>query len=356
MNSRDFTPRCLAWQRLLEHGKRTWKEEYRLLEKAGVVIKKNNSAVLKDPDQLADLLAGHCPETLEAARQAETEAAAMGITVSVTKHARESLALIRALRKCNAPSGPVWRQQLSAELFGDSKKINTTSILTRIFEQWLRTMPGRNEIRLKAFSPLPHCGGGPDLAEVTTFLGQAVLLPGHDDPEKYDMSRIHVAVTSENLAPFMDLAFPEGLLLYTGGFASRTLGHWLAALPKSCTWVHFGDFDPTGLSIFEALCGVSKKPGTFFPNLATLKGLAAELPKWKGSGRFNSEKHLLEPVRLLASWGAATGFMAEQEQISALLRAGGSGPDEIIMGLRRYSRQKGERKGTKGKMRKGTGE
>jgi hypothetical protein len=311
----------LAWRGLLERGRAAWNAEFAMLERAGIVRREKNSAVLVEEEELQRLLA--TPEFSDALAKldsAESLAAAMGLGVRIVDRAEDCLRLLMALEKTEQTVGLVWRQQLSAELFGDSKHIGSVSILSRIYDDWLALKPSRGELRLKAFSPLPHTAGGPDLSEVTKYQGQAVLMSAHARPEQYALSRLHFIMTCENLSPFLELTLPAGLLIYTGGYASRGVVAWLRSAPASCRWVHFGDFDPDGLAIFERLSAASGRDGVFFPNQDTLELLQADLPVWQGARSFREDALRSDHVKDLARWGARLKLQAEQEQVLYQLR------------------------------------
>ena len=318
---KDLTARCLAWRGLLERGRAAWNAEFAMLERAGIVRREKNSAVLVEEEELQRLLA--TPEFSDALAKldsAESLAAAMGLGVRIVDRAEDCLRLLMALEKTEQTVGLVWRQQLSAELFGDSKHIGSVSILSRIYDDWLALKPSRGELRLKAFSPLPHTAGGPDLSEVTKYQGQAVLMSAHARPEQYALSRLHFIMTCENLSPFLELTLPAGLLIYTGGYASRGVVAWLRSAPASCRWVHFGDFDPDGLAIFERLSAASGRDGVFFPNQDTLELLQADLPVWQCARSFREDALRSDHVKDLARWGARLKLQAEQEQVLYQLR------------------------------------
>lgn len=327
----DLTARCLAWRGLLERGRANWNTEFTMLERAGIVRREKNTAVLVDEQELRRLLATpEFSDIIAKLDSAESLAAAMGLGVRITDRAAECLRMLTALDKTEQAVGTVWRQQLSAELFGDSKHIASVSILSRIYEDWLALQPSRGELRLKAFSPLSHRAGGPDLSEVTKYQGQAVLMSVHAGPEQYDLSHLRFIMTCENLSPFLELTLPAGLLIYTGGYASRGVAAWLRSAPASCRWVHFGDFDPDGLAIFDRLSAASERDGEFFPNQETLELLQADLPAWQGARSFREDSLLGDQVKVLARWGGRHKLQAEQEQVLYQLRKRGMNLDGVL--------------------------
>jgi hypothetical protein len=302
-----------------------------MLERAGIVRREKNSTVLVDAQELQRLLATpEFSDVIDKLDSAESLAAAMGLRVRIADRAPDCLRLLMALEKTDQTVGMVWRQQLSAELFGDSKHIGSVSILSRIYEDWLALQPSRGELRLKAFSLVPHTAEGPDLSEVTKYQGQAVLMSAHASPEPYDLSRLRFIMTCENLSPFLELTMPAGLLIYTGGYASRGVAAWLKSAPAKARWVHFGDFDPDGLSIFERLSAASGRDGVFFPNQDTLELLQADLPVWQGARSFGEDALRSDQAKDLARWGARLKMQAEQEQVLYHLRKRGVSLDKLL--------------------------
>lgn len=316
----DQTAKYLAWRGLAERGKMPWREEFAVLEQAGIVTRDKRNAILRDAEELHYLLQnGFCMER-QALDDASSLLAVLGLTLQITDCAGDCLVLLRALEKTTHVPLAVWRQQLSAELFGDSKYIARTSILSRIYAQWLERMPSRGEIRLKAFSAVSDQTGGPDLYEITRSLGQAVFLPGLGDPARYDLETIFLVVTCENLSPFIELNLSDGLALYTGGYASRNIVAWLRALPTACRWIHFGDVDPDGLAIFDHLVEASGRVGRFFPDPSLLDQVRFVLPQWKGSRSFRQISCHTDDTRALAVWGVERDLQVEQEQLLHILR------------------------------------
>ena len=329
---KDLTARCLAWRGLLERGRANWNAEFAMLERAGIVRREKNIATLDDAEELRRLLATpEFSDLIVKLDSAGSLAAAMGLGVRILDRAEDCLRLLMALEKTEHAVGMVWRQQLSAELFGDSKHIGSNSILSRIYEEWLALQPSRGELRLKAFSSLPHTAGGPDLSDVTKYQGQAVLMSAYSHPGQYDLSHLHFIMTCENLSPFLGLTLPDGLLIYTGGYASRGVAAWLKKAPDSCRWVHFGDFDSDGLAIFERLSAASGRDGVFFPNQETLELLKTDLPAWQGARSFSEEALRGDQVKVLARWGARHNLQAEQEQVLYQLRKRGLNLDELFL-------------------------
>lgn len=155
-------------------------------------------------------------------------------------------------------------------------------------------------------------------------------MSSHSSSEQDDLSRLRFIMTCENLSPFLELALPAGLFIYTGGYASRGVAAWLRLAPTRCRWVHFGDFDPDGLVIFDRLSAVSGRDGEFFPNQETLELLKSDLPAWQGARSFRVDSLREDQLKALARWGADHKLQAEQEQVLYQLRKRGINLDEML--------------------------
>lgn len=252
----------------------------------------------------------------------------------------ESLSLLQALEGlAEADAGML--QQVSASVFGDSKHLGRTAVLKRIWNAWLKTQPSRGEMRIKAFSPTVHERAGLNLQTITQVLGSA-LLDAHaaQNPHAFVLSGISQVVTSENLAPFRQLALEQGLLIYSQGYASRSLADWLAAMPEECTWVHFGDLDADGLHIFEDLIHKSGRQGRFAPDPAAAAALLPSGFAWKGARPLHPDKYCHPVVSNLAREANALNIEVEQETITAACVQHGQPLSAIGLDgaqLRRYS-------------------
>lgn len=328
--TRDTLPVCLVWQRLLNEGSAPPNPALEGLIQAGYAHTDKSRVRLDEPEALAALVDQHCHEPLARQKQAENMAAALGMEIFVTSHAEDCLALLSALEQ-DAPDAHT-QQQLSASCFGDSKYIARTGILKRIWQQWLRTQGARGEMRLKAFSALPQHSSGLDLAAVTAALGSAVLdAPTARTPEDFELRGLTRVVTCENLTPFRQITLDTGLLIYSQGFASRSLGGWLAALPRECEWIHFGDLDPAGLAIFEDLIRKSGRHGAFCPQPGAIAAIRDVLPLWRGHQTFQPERYTMAQVQKLAQQATTLGTAVEQE--SLLAACARAGVDVATMGL-----------------------
>ncbi|MGM0646267.1 MAG: Wadjet anti-phage system protein JetD domain-containing protein [Thermodesulfobacteriota bacterium] len=320
--TRDALPVCLVWQRLLTEGSAPPNPALEGLIQAGYAHTDKGRVRLDEYEALAALVDQHCREPLARQKQAENTAAALGIEISVTAHAEDCLTLLSALEQ-DTPDAHT-QQQLSASCFGDSKYIARTGILKRLWQQWLRTQGARGEMRLKAFSALPHHSSGLDLATVTAALGSALLdAPTARSPLDFDLRGLTRVVTCENLTPFRQLTLDTGLLIYSQGFASRSLSGWLAALPDTCVWTHFGDLDAAGLAIFEDLLRKSGVQGHFCPDPDALNSVREHLPQWPGHQAVQPDRYATSQVRALARRAATLDTAVEQEGLlAACARAG----------------------------------
>jgi hypothetical protein len=316
--SRDILPLCLAWQRLLDERSAPYHRAYDALIQAGHAHRGGRKVILQHPEALADLLGKHCPQAFQVQQEAEKAIARLGLNVGIDSRAEECLALLKALEDRQEWSDPGSQQQVSAAVFGDSKHLGKTSILKRIWAAWLKTRPARGDLRLKAFSALIHTSTGLDLSIITEAFGSVLLEPSAArHPEGFSLAGIDRVVTCENLAPFKQLSLEHGLLIYSQGYASRSLGGWLAALPDSCTWQHFGDLDADGLSIFEDLMHKSGREGCFVPDPSVIQELLASSGSWQGKRGLHPERYGSRIVRDLARQAAGMGVEIEQETLLA---------------------------------------
>ena len=130
---------------------------------------------------------------------------------------------------------------------------------------------------------------------------------------------IEFVLTSENLAPFQQILVPQGLVLFCPGYNTKLCALWLQTLHARCLWIHFGDFDPDGLRIFEQLRVQSGRMGKFVPELEELKKIQSRLPTWNAAREFDPQQYATAQMQEMAAWGRARQVYAEQEQVLHLL-------------------------------------
>ncbi|TVQ98437.1 MAG: hypothetical protein EA399_09370 [Desulfovibrionales bacterium] len=283
--------------------------------RAGILERTANLIRIKDHDTLGNILDLQCAGLLRDKAEAERLLQELGLDIAITALPREALLLARALRSAPAIPERAWHQQLCAELFGDSKFLQKHHLLLRIYSQWRANAGGGGELRIKAFEPVRH-EQGLDLREVTACCGQAVLdAVDASGLQHWDFSGLDLVVTCENLSPFLQLDLPRGLLVYTAGYAGTSLTAFLRGLPQACRWVHFGDFDPDGLYIFENIQRVAGREGSFFPGISFLAG--HDLPGYPAKRNWEPERYVSDQARELARWGASRNLYVEQEAIMA---------------------------------------
>ncbi|KUM03718.1 hypothetical protein KIF53_15975 [Chromobacterium subtsugae] len=74
-------------------------------------------------------------------------------------------------------------------------------------------------------------------------------------------------LTVENLGTFVDLPKPPGcLLLHSPGWNTALASRLIGCLPSEIPWVHFGDLDPNGIRIPEALEVAERHPVFWIPD------------------------------------------------------------------------------------------
>lgn len=73
-------------------------------------------------------------------------------------------------------------------------------------------------------------------------------------------------MTVENLGAYIDLPLPpQALAIHQPGWNCRLAQRFVALLPATVPWWHFGDLDPEGLAIFAALGSGTRRPRLFLP-------------------------------------------------------------------------------------------
>ena len=322
--TRDTLPLCLAWQRLLENRSAPFNPTYETLIQSGLAHQQNKRVILDKPEALADLVDRHCAKAFHTQEKAKAIANRLGLNLVLDSHPQECLDLLQVLEDRSDFPAQGSQQQVSAAVFGDSKFLGKTSILKRIWNDWLSIQPSRGELRIRAFSPIMHKASGLDLNLITRSFGSALLDPRTAmHPEAFSLEGIPKVVTCENLSPFRQLSLDRGLLIYSQGYASRHLGVWLAALPRECIWRHFGDLDADGLFIFEDLLDKSGRTGSFVPDPDSIEKFQVAVGSWRGNREMNPQRYKHETVRELAEASRRLGLQIEQETLlAACLRQG----------------------------------
>ncbi len=319
--SRDSLRKCLAWSELLHTGQARYSKALDPLVTAGLAERQGSLVTVRDEDTLSTIVTTQCREMIRLRDEARELARSMGLEVTISSRPEEALTLLRHLQASPGERSDDFRcRDISARLFNDSKHIERVPVLNKIYSEWSRGRHFRGELRLKAFDELFHQPQGLDLSTVTRALGQ-VCIPAHraSKLDDFALGGLDLVLTSENLAPFEQLNPDSGLVLFCPGYNTQLAALWLGSLPAACSWVHFGDFDPDGLAIFEQLCLQSGRKGRFVPDLDRLEQLQASLPAWNRAKAFDPERYTLKASRELAAWGRENNVFAEQEQVLQLL-------------------------------------
>jgi hypothetical protein len=319
MADRNGLKRCRFLVRLLEAGQVRYAPCLDGLLQAGILARRGGEVEIADRDVLEAIVREQCLDKIRAADKAVEILVEMGIDQEVNVLPEETMTLAEALRDTRVVPGRAWNQQLSASLFGDSKFIRKHAPLLRVYETWARQFSLYRELRIKAFSSVRDDLGN-DLENMTRLCGQVVFDgPCADNLARFDLASLPVVVTCENLAPFLQLTLPCGVLAYTAGYAASALSTWLSSLPRECSWIHFGDFDPDGLHIFENISTRASRKGRFFPDLEILRDLEPDLAGYPSRRTWNSSSFREEQSRRLAAWGREHQMYVEQETIMAVM-------------------------------------
>jgi hypothetical protein len=316
----DSLKKCLAWSELLEMGQANYSLALDPLLDAGLAKRQGRVVIVQNEQALKEIVNSQCREIIRTRNDAQELAYSLGLEVNISSRPQEALALLQELEQNSADNFMALQvQSLSARLFGDSKYIQNIPLLNRIFSQWSKSRHLRGELRLKAFEQIIHYPQGLDLSSVTRAFNQ-VCIPADKAAlvSDFDLTQIDLVLSSENLAPFQQINLPRGLLIFCPGYNTGLSGLWLKSLPQNCQWIHFGDFDPDGLRIFEQLCRQSGRQGRFVPAVTHLEQIKDSLPAWNGSRKFESIDYLTEQAQDLAKWGRTNKCFAEQEQVLRL--------------------------------------
>ena len=319
--SRDSLRKCLAWTELLHTGQARYSKALDPLVTAGLAERQGSLVTVRDESTLSAIVNSQCREMIRLRDEARELARSMGLEVAISSRPEEALTLLRHLHASPGERSDDFRcRDISARLFNDSKHIERVPVLNKIYSEWSRGRHFRGELRLKAFDELFHQPQGLNLSMVTRALGQ-VCIPASRAAkvEEFGLQSVEVVLSSENLAPFERMNPGQGLVLFCPGYDTELPGLWLRSLPESCRWVHFGDFDPDGLAIFERLCLQCGREGRFVPDLAGLERILDVLPAWNGAREFDPDRYALESLKELAAWGWENKVFAEQEQVLQFL-------------------------------------
>ncbi|MFW6315265.1 MAG: hypothetical protein ACOC0S_06750 [Desulfohalobiaceae bacterium] len=319
--SSDLLRKCLAWSELLQKSRAVWSRALEPLVEAGLAARQGGAVTLEDQTGLEEIVHSQCMEVIQARDQAQALADSLGLELSISSRPRQALQLLQELERAVPEASGSWQiQSISARVFGDSKHIQRAPLLSRIFTQWSKARHLRGEPRLKAFGSLGHMPRDLDLGLVTEALGQ-VCIPALNAArvEEFDLGDVDFVLSSENLAPFQQASLERGLVLYCPGYDTGLPALWLKSLPRDCCWIHFGDFDPDGLGVFEQLALQSGRKGRFIPDISQLLAIQERLPAWNGARGFEPGRFATSQIQELAAWGQEQGMFAEQEQVLHLL-------------------------------------
>ncbi|MFN2269089.1 MAG: Wadjet anti-phage system protein JetD domain-containing protein [Desulfonatronovibrio sp.] len=317
----DSLKKCLAWQELIKSGEVRFRRSFEPLISAGIARLHGYTVVLQEPEELSAIIDAQCAGVIKARDEALKAAHLLGMDINISSSPEQALTLLRCLKKISEDNAdPLHVQALSARLFDDSKHIQRTPVLKRIFVEWSRGRYLRGELRLKTGVDIFHKPGGLNLRLTSEALGQ-VCIPANKAGRvgDFELGRIDFVLTTENLAPFFELRLEKGVVIFCPGYATALPGLWLENMPESCTWVHFGDFDPDGLFIFEQLSRRCMRKGRFIPEISQLEKIKDDLPGWQGARGFEPEKYELDSSKELARWGEKNKVFAEQEQVLRIL-------------------------------------
>lgn len=257
---------------------------------------------------------------------------------------RQTGEVLRALAFVENNQQDLFLREASLLIYGDSKYLeeNTLGLVCRSLREYRGQPCGEGELEdeileayhifrerqklcLKGPAALVLSGQGLDRQE----LDLAALSQGMEffDGDLERLERITVRasrlMTVENRTSWLRLRTPDTVLLYLGGYATRSQRDLLKKIrednPHLSFW-HFGDLDAGGLYIHEHLCRITGIPfGLYRMSRAELEDprFASCLhPLTEGDRTRLQSLQNREPYRELAAYMLAQNVKLEQEIIS----------------------------------------
>lgn len=299
---------CLALKRLLEQGECRLTKDLADFASSETIQIDGKRVILQDREYVEQYFQKHC----QGVCSDYDRLVKLGYEPRSESDLQDGLSLIAHLNKSPHIEDV---KLLSASLFGQAKRIERSSFLSRILRDY---WPKKQDIvLLRCFSPF-YINQQIELFQLTALLGAVALrlsyLQPLDNLQKQQNKQV-IAVTSENLAPFLHLNLPEGFLIYTEGFAMlESVVSFLKAIEPAVV-VHFGDVDVKGLQIYEKIA--TRMPGCrFYPDKETLAEILAKMQFDSRSVEYPDTEYQTEEIKELAKFlNAMGGPVIEQETL-----------------------------------------
>ncbi len=245
--------RAILIRRILQNGNSPYDEALRDFVDIGAIKVKGKYAYVNNINLLEEFYKKHCTEIEDQLNTLEI----YGIKIKDL----ETLNNAMKLHKYFTNGGEIKDiRHLASELFGDSKTIQRSSTLTKIYKYHSDTEFTISYLKTDRYVNI-H---GIDITSLLQKTGFFAFFIKDISNISFNSTKI---VIFENLYPFFKLFPNDSIFIYSSGFQNtKNLSNWLRG--KSKEVVHFGDVDPSGLDIADLILEDS---GSFYPDLDTIK-------------------------------------------------------------------------------------
>lgn len=253
--------RAILIKRLLQNGNSPYDESLRDFVDIGAIKVKGKYAYVNNANLLEDFYRKHCIEIEDKLNTLEM----YGIQIKDLETLNNAMKLHNYFANGGEPKDI---RHLASEIFGDSKSIQRSSTLTKIFkyhsdsEFTISYLKTDNSVDI-------------DGIDITSLLQKTGFFAFFTKDISKISFKTQKIVIFENLYPFFKLFPNDAIFIYSSGFQNtKNLAYWLKG--KSKELIHFGDVDPSGLDIADLILEDS---GRFYPDLDTIKSvLNTDLP------------------------------------------------------------------------------
>ena len=302
---------CLDMRKLLEQGECGLTKDLEEFVSLGVIRRKGRRVVLENREFVEQYFQKHCQDLCADYDNLVN----LGYEPRTEKDLRDGLCLITHLKKFPNIKDV---KLLSASLFGEAKRIEKSSFLSRILNTYC--LEKQDLVLMRSFSHFV-IKQDIDLYQLTASLGVVALCLDYVLPFIKSQNNIKVVI-SENLAPFLHMELSEGILLYTGGYSMVSSVICFLNYIRPSIIVHFGDVDRDGLKIYEKIA--TKVPGCrFYPDIQTLEKVFSKEEYRTHKIKYPYEDYQTEEIRELALFlNKIGGPTIEQETILHLYPEG----------------------------------
>lgn len=247
--------RTILIKRLLDTGRSIYDNALKDFLDIGAIEVKGKYAYVKNADLLEDFYRKHCQKIENKLNTLEK----YGIQIKDLESLDNAIKLHTYFENGGETKDI---RHLASELFGDSKTIQRSSTLTKIYRY-------HNDIEFTISYLKTDCFVNVDKIDITSLqqkTGFFAFFTKDISKISFNAQRI---VIFENLYPFFTLTPNDAFFIYSSGFQNaRILSNWLKS--NNAEIIHFGDVDPSGLDIADLIL---ENSGTFYPDLTTIKSI-----------------------------------------------------------------------------------